>query len=106
MNLRPKQSRKAYLLRALSIAFGLVFSIGCIFYVFEYDESLLWLIIADGVLIACCGSLSFTLLKVWLDLMGASGVVGLFVIGMTPVIIPLLAPFFLIWNLFQAVRTR
>lgn len=106
MILKPELPRRTYLLRAGLIAAALCLAILAAIWCLEHDASLWWLLATDLVLVLACGRSLLLLLEGWNALIGSSDLFGIVLFAITPLIIPLLAPIALIWNLIQAMRAQ
>lgn len=104
MILKPELPRRAYLVQAGLILFTFCVTILAAAYALE-GGSLWWLVLADLSLMMACGRAA-VLLEVWGAIVGTSDILGILLFAMTPFIVPLIAPFALIWTLIQAARAQ
>lgn len=102
---RTPPTRQAHLLQALFIALALVVAVPCFYAVLKPDGSPLLAIVADILLIVACGRPILDVLNVLGAIVGsAEGVLVIFGLLLIIVLIPLMAPLFLAWNLWRAWR--
>jgi len=98
-------TRQAHLLQALYIALALLVAIPCFYAFIQPGGSPLLALLADILLIFACGRPILEVLNVMSAIVGAGeGILVIFGLLLIIVLIPLMAPLFLAWNLWRAWR--
>lgn len=99
----PALTRHDHLRQALYIALALLVAIPCFYAFIQPNGSPLLAILADILLVIACGRPILNVLNVMGAVVGsAEGVLVIFGLLVIIVLIPLMAPAFLAWNLWQA----
>ena len=97
-------TRQDHLRQALYIALALAVAIPCLYAFIQPDGSPLLAILADILLIIACGRPILSVLNVMGAIVGsAEGVLVILGLLVMIVLIPLMAPVFLGWNLWRAL---
>lgn len=102
---KPDRPRGFYLQQVVLIALAMMAALVAAYMTLAEDGSILWLVGADILVILACGRTAARIVKVMAIAAGAAeGLLVILMLGVVVVAIPLLAPFFFVWNVIQAIR--